>query len=146
MLIHFAQVFVVIAVFLWFRTNPDYFLDLLSVLGFVLNIFIPKYNITLPIVCLPKGISPFWEHPVSCFSAADVSIVQLLCMCVFTLIAPLREDDFIVTASPLASPPGVTLRRIMVWGHGFVLGCQDGRLPGKDTTAQGRFPLLRGTD
>lgn len=32
---------------------------------------------------------------------------------VLILISPLRADDFIVTAQPLASPPGVTLRGIM---------------------------------
>lgn len=51
---------------------------------FFFLIIILKYNVTLPIICLQMGLSAFWQHPVSCFSGADVSIVQLLCLCSFS--------------------------------------------------------------
>lgn len=60
-------------VFIILRTNNrDYFLDFLSSFGFILERVIGKYNVTLPIVCLPRGIS----------ITAAPGLLFLLCRCV----------------------------------------------------------------
>lgn len=56
-------------------------MSLICIFGLVLKIIICKCTVTLRIVCLPMGISPFWQQPASCFPGADVSIVQLLRLC-----------------------------------------------------------------
>lgn len=61
-----------------------------------------------------RGIFPFWQRKVSCIFLVQMCPLFSHCVCVHSRRPIERGDDFIVTASPLASTPGVTLRNIMV--------------------------------